>query len=92
MMNHLKRFLITILLVGLLQVSLTACADIKRPNEASSSRRSFTVTVYSGSDVVREWNNVHSCTTYNSGLVDIIVDGKDVYIVGGTVIVEEESN
>jgi len=70
-----------------LALALASCADA----EATESRTSYSVKLYSGGDVVEEWHGISSYTRWSDQCITLHVDGEQVSVMGGPLVIREES-
>ena len=84
----MRRMSITgkLLIPVVLALALTSCADAEE-----TESRTYSAKLYSGGDVVEEWHGISNYTRWSDQYITLYVDGEQVSVMGGLLVIREES-
>ena len=84
------RSLLVMFISIVLALTLASCADA----EATESRiysQTYSAKLYSGGDVVEEWHGISNYNRWSSQYITLYIDGKQVSVMGGPLVIRDES-
>lgn len=91
-MSSARKLLISITLTLMLALcALTLMAALSGIARAKSAKsRTYNIKLYNGGEVVEEWHGISKYTRWSDQYVTFLLDGEEVKVIGGTLVIREE--